>query len=181
MFCSNCGTENNDAAQFCSSCRTPLHPGAQLAPQRATVVYAGFWLRFVASIIDTIILSLGGAVIGGILGVILGIILAILGFDSTTIQVIAGIMGYCIGFILNWLYFTMLEASAKQATPGKMVLRLIVTDLDGNRISFGRANGRYWGKIISAVILMVGFIMAGFTEKKQALHDILAGTLVVKK
>jgi uncharacterized RDD family membrane protein YckC len=107
--------------------------------------------------------------------------LAMMGFASETIQILAGAMGYGIGFILNWLYFTMLEASAKQATPGKMVLGLIVTDLDGNQLSFGKANGRYWGKIISALILMIGFIMAGFTEKKQALHDILAGTLVIKK
>ena len=61
-----------------------------------------------------------------------------------------------------------------------MALGIIVTDLDGNQISFGRANGRYWSKIVSSITLLIGYIMAGFTEKKQALHDIIAGTLVLK-
>jgi uncharacterized RDD family membrane protein YckC len=59
-----------------------------------------------------------------------------------------------------------------------MALGLVVTDLDGQRISFGKASGRHFGKIISSLILCIGFIMAGFTERKQALHDIMAGTLV---
>ena len=80
-----------------------------------------------------------------------------------------------------WLYFTLLESSLKQATLGKLALGIIVTDLNIKRISFGIANGRYWGKIVSAIILLIGFIMAGLTKKKQALHDIMAGTLVVKK
>ena len=62
-----------------------------------------------------------------------------------------------------------------------MALGIIVTDLNGNPISFGKANGRYWGKIISTLILLIGYIMAAFTEKKQALHDMMAGTLVIKK
>jgi uncharacterized RDD family membrane protein YckC len=83
--------------------------------------------------------------------------------------------------MLNWLYFSLLESSAWQATLGKKALGLEVTDLDGNRISFGRATGRFFAKFISSIILGVGYIMAGFTEKKQALHDILAGTLVIRK
>ncbi|PIU61543.1 MAG: hypothetical protein COS84_11160 [Armatimonadetes bacterium CG07_land_8_20_14_0_80_40_9] len=58
---------------------------------------------------------------------------------------------------------------------------MVVTDLNGNRVSFGRANGRYWSKIVSGIILAIGFVMAGFTERKQALHDIIAGCLVLKK
>ncbi|MGB6469852.1 MAG: RDD family protein, partial [Candidatus Acidiferrales bacterium] len=68
-----------------------------------------------------------------------------------------------------------------QGTLGKRALGLLVTDLEGRRVSFGRASGRYFGKIVSALILMIGFIMAGFTEKKQALHDMLAGCLVLRK
>ncbi len=83
--------------------------------------------------------------------------------------------------ILNWLYYSLLESSAWQATLGKKALGLEVTDLDGNRISFGRATGRFFAKIISSIILGIGYLMAGFTEKKQALHDILAGTLVIRK
>ena len=82
--------------------------------------------------------------------------------------------------VVSWLYFALLESSPKQATLGKMALGIKVTDLDGNRISFGRATGRFFAKIISGVILMIGYIMAAFTAKKQALHDIIASTLVIK-
>jgi uncharacterized RDD family membrane protein YckC len=86
-----------------------------------------------------------------------------------------------IRMVLNWLYYALLESSTWQATLGKKALGLEVTDVEGRRISFGRASGRFFAKIISALILFIGFIMAGFTEKKQALHDIIAGTLVIRK
>lgn len=102
------------------------------------------------------------------------------GADVLTIQLLSGFLGYIEGTILGWLYYTLLESSKKQATLGKSIIGIKVTDLNGNRISLGRANARYWSKIISALILFTGFIMAGFTQKKQGLHDIIAGTLVVK-
>ncbi len=74
-----------------------------------------------------------------------------------------------------------MESSSQQATLGKIALGIMVTDLSGNRISFARASGRHFTKILSGIILYIGFIMAGFTEKKQALHDIIADCLVVKK
>ena len=64
---------------------------------------------------------------------------------------------------------------------GKKALGIIVTDISGQRISFGRATGRYFAKQLSTIILLIGYIMAAFTEKKQALHDMMAGTLVIKK
>jgi uncharacterized RDD family membrane protein YckC len=73
-----------------------------------------------------------------------------------------------------------MESSSKQATLGKMALALKVTDLQGRRISFARATGRHFAKIISGMILLIGYIMAGFTERKQALHDMIAGTLVIR-
>ncbi len=79
-----------------------------------------------------------------------------------------------------WLYFAILESSAWQGTVGKKVLGLRVTDLDGNRISFGRATGRFFAKLVSNFTFMIGYIMAGFTAKKQALHDMIAGCLVTK-
>jgi uncharacterized RDD family membrane protein YckC len=82
--------------------------------------------------------------------------------------------------VAGWLYFALMESSAKGATLGKMALGLRVTDLSGNRISFGRATGRYFGKIVSGMIFSIGYIMAGFTQQKQALHDIMAGCLVVR-
>ena len=81
----------------------------------------------------------------------------------------------------HWLYCTLMESSRYQATLGKIVVGAIVTDLNGNRISFARANGRFFGKWISGAIFDIGFLMAAFTEKQQALHDIIAGTLVIQK
>jgi len=143
--------------------------------------YAGFWLRFVAALIDSLVLTAGGMVLGGFLGCLIGGALGAARVDIQTIQAVSGVVGYIIGIILNWLYFTLFECSSRQATLGKMALGITVTDMDGSRISFGRANGRYWGKIISSLTLFIGYIMAGFTEKKQALHDMMAGCLVVKK
>ena len=77
-------------------------------------------------------------------------------------------------------YFVGFESSSWQATPGKRALGLIVTDTEGRRISPARAVGRYFGKILSGLILLIGYIMIAFTERKQGLHDFLAGTLVVK-
>jgi len=89
--------------------------------------------------------------------------------------------GWIIGVIINWLYWAVMESSSKQATLGKMALGIIVTDYEGKGISFGRATGRQFARIISALILLIGYIMAGFTEKKQALHDMIAECLVVVK
>ena len=85
-----------------------------------------------------------------------------------------------LSMVVGWLYFALMESSNKQATVGKIALNIRVTDLNGNRISFGRATARYFGKYLSAMIAMIGFIMAAFTKRKQALHDILAETLVLK-
>jgi len=87
----------------------------------------------------------------------------------------------CLLFVGYWLYYTAMESSRHQATLGKKALGIIVTDMSGNRISFARANGRFFGKWISGMILNIGYLMAAFTEKKQALHDILASCLVVMK
>lgn len=123
--------------------------------------YAGFWLRFGAAIIDWILMGLVNGVLRGMTG------------DEFLYSVLT--------LLIGWLYYALMESSAHQATLGKKVLGIRVTDLDGNRIGFGRATGRHFGKIISAILLLIGYIMAAFTEKKQALHDILAGTLVVKR
>ena len=80
-----------------------------------------------------------------------------------------------------WLYYAFFEASAWQATPGKRILNLYVTDVHGRPITFARATLRYFGKMISGLTFMVGYVVAGFTEKKQALHDIIANTLVMRR
>ncbi len=152
------------------------------------VHYAGFWKRFVAYLIDDLVLSAAGVfvalIVGGIFG--LSILSAFSGDADSTVALIAAalsaILLAIVGILIaGWLYFALMESSANQATLGKMALGIKVTDLDGNRISFGKATGRYFGKIVSSMILYIGFIMAGLTEKKQALHDIMAGCLVVNK
>ena len=149
-------------------------------PQQFTR-YAGFWLRFVAMIIDTIILAVVNNVIGFFGGYLIGMSLARSGTPSQQIILTAEFASGVIGIVIDWLYCALMESSANQGTLGKMALGIKVTDLQGQRVTFGRASGRHFGKFISALIAMVGFIMAAFTHRKQALHDIMAGCLVVPK
>ena len=86
-----------------------------------------------------------------------------------------------VSFLVNWLYFALLESSTRQATLGKQALGLYVTDTEGQRLSFVKATLRYFGKIISSLTIGIGYIMAAFTARKQALHDFIAGTLVLRK
>jgi uncharacterized RDD family membrane protein YckC len=181
VFCPKCGTENETNASFCPSCGSQLNLTSSVTPQHGITIYAGFWRRFLAIFIDSIILLIGGVIIGAIVGASIGFAMGASGVKLAKIKYVAEVAGYIISIVLNWSYFTFMESSAKQATFGKMAIGIIVTDLNNHRISFGKANGRYWGKVVSALILCIGFIMAGFTKQKQALHDIMAGTLVVKK
>jgi uncharacterized RDD family membrane protein YckC len=139
--------------------------------------YAGFWLRFVAMLIDGIVM-VAGVFLAGIL---LYLAASPLGIEIPEMskEVWEAIVNV-IDLLVNWLYFTLLESSAWQATLGKRAVGIKVTDLQGDKIGFGRANARYWSKILSAILLFIGFLMAAFTEKKQALHDLIAGTLVIK-
>ena len=206
MFCSKCGTQIPNGAAFCAACGQsvvgPVPPAAGIpaaplvaAPARpisafAPSIHAGFWLRFVAYVIDSI---LSGIVFGALL--LMGI--AIVGFSSlknlvqgsespdeffapeviAIILLIAGVF-----LIMHWIYFAWMESSSNQGTLGKMALGLIVTDLYGNRITFARASGRFFAKIITGLIpFFIGYILAGITEKKQALHDMIASCLVLRK
>ena len=137
--------------------------------------YGGFWIRFLAYIIDAIILQIAISVLLMVIG---GLVFAIGTSESAAMALV--VVGYGFSFVLNWLYFTVLESSTWQATVGKKALNLIVTDEQGERIGFGRANGRYFGKILSSLILAFGFFMVGWTQRKQGLHDMIAGTVVYK-
>jgi uncharacterized RDD family membrane protein YckC len=87
-----------------------------------------------------------------------------------------------VALIGQWLYYAYLESGEKQATWGKQVLGIYVTDLSGNRVTFARASGRYFARLITGMIpLAIGYIMAGFTERKQALHDMIASCLVLRR
>jgi uncharacterized RDD family membrane protein YckC len=142
------------------------------------VGYGGFWIRVVAAIIDGVLVRLVVTPIGAVFG-LSG--LAIGGFGHGGF-LLAHLLGGGALFVLvlagSWLYEALMESSSYQATLGKMIFGMKVTDLYGNRISFARATGRHFAKILSGMILGIGFIMVAFTERKQGLHDLLAGTLV---
>ena len=144
-----------------------------------TPSYAGFWPRFAAYLIDAIIMGLVLVPLGALIGV-LAAATSDGDFENSPMWPLATLIIRGASVALGWLYYGLMESSPWQATIGKRVLGLRVTDMNGNRIGFGKATGRYFGKILSGMICLVGFIMVAFTEKQQALHDIMAGTLVVK-
>ncbi len=145
--------------------------------------YAGFWLRVGAYLLDSLIVGVLGFIFSIIIG---GVIGGILGSAELSGNIDAAIQSPGFEFVVNlssviigWLYFSLQESSKVQATLGKRALGCKVTDLAGNRISFGRATARYFSKIVSALILCIGFIMIAFNPMKQGLHDKMADTLVV--
>ncbi len=152
------------------------------APIPVASPYAGFWVRFVAYIIDALLLNVGAFILFIPIALILGV--ASVGVGSMNEDLLGGLITmtlFPISLVIGWLYEAMFTSSARQATPGKMALSIIVTDERGGRISFGRATGRYFGKLLSGMILWIGYLVQPFTEKRQALHDMLAQTLVVRK
>lgn len=184
VFCNQCGQAVNSAASFCTRCGGTLTPGVPgmtiAAPGGAQ--YGGFWIRLVARLID-------GAVVSIVLVPVFVLLMS--GYFATHHSldrdqppdagffVLIALVGLVAGLSV-WLYEALMTSSARQATLGKMAFRMRVTDLSGARISFGRATGRFFAKILSGMILNIGYIMAGFTERKQALHDMIAGTLVLR-
>jgi len=210
VYCSKCGAFLAAGAAFCASCGNPVVPAAVAAAAGVTVPanvgvagfsttrsvsYAGFWLRLVAHFID-------GLILGAAIFAVLIPLLFLTGLVTTLERlpnrmegmegqpnpaVIGAIFSLIFTFVavavlIQWLYYAYLESGEKQGTWGKQALGLYVTDGEAKRISFGRASGRFFAKIITGLIpLGIGYIMAGFTEKKQALHDMIAGCLVLRR
>ena len=130
----------------------------------AELPYSGFWKRVAAHLIDALIVLVPLLVILAAVGMI---------FNPNERMLLA--------IIAMWLYFAISESSTNQATYGKRIMKIKVADMNGDRIKFGRATGRFFGKLLSAYALFIGFIMVGFTKKKQGLHDKMAGCLVVNR
>jgi len=145
--------------------------------QDAAPVYAGFWTRFAAVLIDGIIIG----IIQGILSVFAIGSAFVSSANDPNAFVSRFVKLYLIIFLIQWLYFALMESSAGQATLGKKAMGIKVTDEQGNRISFGRASGRFFSKFISSIIVCIGYLMMLWSDKKQCLHDKIAGTLVVRK
>jgi uncharacterized RDD family membrane protein YckC len=201
-FCSNCGQAFAVAAavarapMMSSSVAAPLVGGMAAVPAYAgyaavpRVEYAGFWLRFLAFLIDNAVMGIGFVLI-----LIPLIFLTGLGgfiseihpdedMNDVGIFMLIGLLflAATVSLLLTWLYHALMESSEWQATLGKRVLGLVVTDMAGRRVSFGRATGRHFAKIITNMVpAFIGYIMAGFTERKQALHDMIAGCLVLRR
>lgn len=157
-----------------------------------TIEYAGFFRRFGGYIVDSIIFSIitgiASQIIGALMGASITQVVMNSGFGPGSTEIPPELISsfgdlffvaLIVNFVLAWLYFALFESSGMQATPGKRLLGMKVTDMDGEQISFGTATGRFLGKIISGAILLIGYLMAAFTAKKQALHDLIAGTVVV--
>lgn len=179
MICPECGVENYDSSVFCSSCSALLNrvdPG-----DPAGAVPAGFWRRLWAVLLDGFAVFAAALAAGVLIGVLTGIVLVVLRQEPANMEEAGFVVGQVLFPLTGWLYFTLMESSGKGATLGKMALGIRVTDAEGGRITFARANARYWSKLLSLFTLYIGFIMAGFTERKRALHDMVAGTLVVRR
>ena len=174
MLLSKMWRPKRERRESLSTCGLPPMPVSPAQPEIIREGYAGFWKRFVAYIIDGFLINIVMTIVGYALGI--GY-MSRLGDAGTGRSAAYSI----ISVVLVYLYFALMESSSQQATLVKLALSIKVTDLDGRRFSFGKATVRYWSKILSTLILLIGFIMAGFTERKQALHDLIAGTLVVNK
>ena len=187
----------SSAAALPSGYDPRAYPAAsQTAPPliyaQSTVQYAGFWLRVVAYLIDSVVMSLGFMALFIPFAIMTGLT-AVLGNihpgqDPRELGAVLGgtfFLGLftvvSLAFLGGWLYHAKMESSSWQATLGKKALNLRVTDLYGARVSFARASGRHFAKLITSMIpLGVGFMLAGLTERRQALHDMLAGCLVLR-
>ncbi|MBE9608426.1 RDD family protein [Chitinilyticum piscinae] len=203
MFCPQCGQQNDNQARFCSRCGGKL-PEASVAPgvnehnpygvSPATAIaqdlppaqetehfgYAGFWERFAAHFIDNLITTVVAMAISLVMGFAVGVAMG-LGGAGEAASMVGGVLGFVIGLIVPWLYYAKLESGPQQATLGKRWLGLAVQRPDGESLSFARASGRYFGKLLSAALLLVGFLMQPFTQRKQALHDLMADAIVVRR
>jgi uncharacterized RDD family membrane protein YckC len=150
---------------------------AALPPRPA---FAGFWLRAFAYLFDTVLISLFFGLIASFYPA------AFIKFPDAASTSLASLpqltpAAFAITITATWFYYTIFEASIWQATPGKRVLKLYVADLNGQRVTFARAALRNFAKMISSLTFLVGYLVAGFTEKKQALHDILARCIVLRR
>jgi len=158
-----------DLSRFIADFESLTHP-----------IYVGFWKRCGAMLIDGALLALAGLLLGPHLWYLSCTLMLFLGVERPAHYAVGSDVSILVALVPIWLYFSVLESSARQATLGKMAMRLIVTDVAGEQVSFARATKRHWAKLLSAIPLGIGFVLAEFSPKKQTLHDLIAGTVVVR-
>ena len=199
MFCPKCGKETDASGKFCQWCGSdiaaiPVKPIATPEEDEGPEigVYAGLGRRFIAFIVDIILILLIGIVTITFFSLTNGIkyayylavqrapigTLTETGTVDAAVSPIIAALGMLI-FIVPWLYYAGFESSRSQATPGKTLMHIVVTDLKGNKPTFARMTLRHFAKFISALIIFIGFLMIGLTKKRQGLHDKIAGCLVL--
>lgn len=177
--CSVCGKGfSQDAVvkmgdyRVCSECKPVflqrLREGLSLSGE---MTYGGFWVRFRAQFVDGIVIGVGGMIAGFLIGLGLGAA----GMSGWAAKALSQVFLYALG-IAYVTYFL----GAYGATLGKMVCGLKVVRPDGDKVTYGRAFGRYWANLLSAFTLGIGYIMAGFDGEKRALHDRICDTRVIK-
>lgn len=199
MFCSRCGKQTSSSGHFCQWCGadlTVIPPSPLLrtkAPGIGTGEYAGFWRRLLAFVVDFIFLLAIDIFILGLSGLSEGMRMLYqyirhvpmtdkYGNVPNAVVPMPLLLSILVLFILvPWIYYAGLECSKNQATIGKIAARVAVTDYHGKRITFSRATLRFFAKFVSLIIVFVGFVMIGFTLRKQGLHDKIAGTLVFRQ
>lgn len=171
-FTNDRGRDHMASVPNSGSATPPPPPVWDAQPVGSTqVAYGGFWIRVVAYIIDAILISL-----------VLGVVTSVFGISYVNMEDVTQTDPKLnlLSLLVAWLYFALMESSERGATVGKMAMGLRVVSNNGKRISFLNATGRYFAKIISALILCIGFIMIAFTDRKRGLHDMIASTLVIK-
>lgn len=152
------------------------------APPVYLNMYAGFWLRVAASLIDGVLLAVVGYMVTALFAyVALALMQRPNQQPNFPAAVTVGLISYLLKIMMYWLYGALMESSAQQGTIGKMAVGICVTDVRGTRLTFARATGRHFAKYLSLMTFGVGYVMAGFTQHKQALHDMIAGCLVIRR
>ena len=177
MVCLKCGKKQQNT-DHCLSCGSDLRVQLNSVSMKGEIEYVGFWMRVVSRVIDSILYGLGAFLSMIILGVLFDI-------DPNTMEEGAfDSFVFLTGLFLLWLYYALFESSPSQATPGKHILGMKVTDMQGEPLTFAKASGRFFASSLSYLTIVVfgfGYVMAAFTQKKQTLHDKVSGCLVVYK
>jgi uncharacterized RDD family membrane protein YckC len=215
MICTRCATAMDNDADFCAACGTQVirvrqgpsigwNPESSASASEAKAesaddkafatakspIYAGFWLRAMAYVIDLLLIALLSMPVLAFLTPLAGSrwedysklsSQEMFNLQNPAVWPFMAIVMPAVVFC-GWLYYALCESSSWQATPGKKLLGLRVSDLEGRPITFGRASGRFLGRIVTGFVPFgIGYLLAGFTARKQALHDIIAGCLVLRR